>query len=46
LKEKARRERIRYMEDARREAELKKQMEQKEAMGLRPDGIPWDGGYR
>jgi len=46
LKEKARRERIRYMEDARREAELRKQMEQKEAMGLRPDGIPWDGGYR
>lgn len=36
------------MEDARREAELRKQMEQKEAMGLRPDGIPWSGeaGYR
>ncbi|KAL1795659.1 hypothetical protein ACET3X_005883 [Alternaria dauci] len=46
LKEKARRERMRYVEDARREAELRKQMEQKEAMGLRPDGIPWDGGYR
>ncbi|KAG9195317.1 hypothetical protein G6011_00438 [Alternaria panax] len=46
LKEKARRERVRYLEDARREAELRKQMEQKEAMGLGPDGIPWDGGYR
>jgi hypothetical protein len=47
LKEKARRERVRYVEDAKREAELRKQMEQKEAMGLRPDGIPWsDGGYR
>ncbi|KAI4663004.1 uncharacterized protein J4E79_004316 [Alternaria viburni] len=48
LKEKARRERLRYVEDARREAELRKQMEQKEAMGLRPDGIPWSGeaGYR
>lgn len=48
LKEKARRERLRYLEDAKREAELRRQMEQKEAMGLRPNDLPWgvDNGYR
>ncbi|RMZ70075.1 hypothetical protein GMOD_00000121 [Pyrenophora seminiperda CCB06] len=48
LKDKARRERIKYLQEAKREAELQRQMEQKEAMGLRPDGMPLDGqqGYR
>lgn len=48
LKEKARRERIKYLQQIKREAELQRQMEQKEAMGLRPDDMPWgaDRGYR
>ncbi|KAI2481686.1 hypothetical protein Ptr902_07481 [Pyrenophora tritici-repentis] len=47
LKDKARRERLRYLQEAKREAELQRQMEQKEAMGLRPDGMPLDqSGYR
>ncbi|EMD85977.1 hypothetical protein COCC4DRAFT_202731 [Bipolaris maydis ATCC 48331] len=48
LKEKARRERLRYLEEAKREAELQRQLQQKEAMGLRPDDMPWghDNGYR
>ena len=49
LKEKARRERLRYLQQAKREAELQRQMQQKEAMGLRPDDMPpWghDQSYR
>lgn len=48
LKEKARKERLRYLQQVKREAELQRQMEQKEAMGLRPENMPWghDNGYR
>ncbi|KAF1945188.1 hypothetical protein EJ02DRAFT_59515 [Clathrospora elynae] len=40
MKEKARQERAKYVEAAKKKAELKRQFEQKERVGLAPDGMP------